>query len=102
MTDGSGELLAALRRLGENDPAVSVVSAVRGRSRYADEMAAFEVVGSAPPVNSIFRILAFRSSSSSQTVEGAVVDTVDAVPSSIADWNSGPLLDVCKCDRGDE
>lgn len=59
---------------------VTVVVAVRGLSVDMCDMAAAEDVGSFP-VSSSFRILDLRSSSSSHTVEGAVVDKVDSVPS---------------------
>ena len=62
--------------LGELDSVVAAVVAVRGRS--VDVIAAAEDGGSFP-VNSSFRILDFRSSNSSQTVEGAVVEMVDSV-----------------------
>lgn len=55
---------------------VAAVVAVRGRS--ALDMAAAEDDGSLPVISS-FRIRDLRSSSSSHTVEGAVVDTVDSV-----------------------
>lgn len=59
---------------------VTVVVAVRGRSAEAEEIASCEEGGSLP-VNSNLRIRDFRSSNSSHTVEGAVVDNVDSVPS---------------------
>lgn len=71
------------RCLGELDNAVTVVAAVRGLSWAAPEMAAWEEGGSFP-VSSSLRIRDFKSSSSSQTVEGAVVDSVDSVPSARA------------------
>lgn len=65
---------------GEVDNAVTVVAAVRGRSWAAPEIASCEDGGSLP-VSSSLRIRDLRSSSSSQTVEGALVDRVDSVPS---------------------
>ena len=71
--------LAPRPLLGDVDIVVAVVVAVGGLSPVARETAAPEVAGGLP-VNSSFRILDFRSSNSSQTVDGAVVDTV---PSSV-------------------
>jgi len=65
---------------GDEDIVVTVVVAVRGRSPEADEIAAPDDGGNFP-VNSSLRIRDFMSSSSSQTVDGAVVETVDSVPS---------------------
>lgn len=62
--------------LGELDNVVAAVVAVRGRS--VDVMAAADEGGSLP-VSSSFLILDLRSSSSSHTVEGAVVEMVDSV-----------------------
>ena len=59
---------------------VAAVVAVRGLS-VAVDTAAPEEEGILP-VNSSFRILDFKSSSSSQTVDGAVVETEDSVPPS--------------------
>jgi hypothetical protein len=59
---------------------VAVVVAVGGLSPVAWLTAAPLVVGSLP-VSSSFRIRLFKSSSSSQTVLGAVVDAVDSVDS---------------------
>jgi hypothetical protein len=67
-------------RFGDVDIVVTVVVAVGGRSFEAREIAAPDVAGSFP-VNSSLCILDLRSSNSSQTVDGAVVDTVDSVPS---------------------
>lgn len=69
--------------LGEVDRAVMVVAAVRGLSCAAPDIAAWDDGGNFP-VSSSLRILDFKSSSSSQTVEGAVVDGVDSVPSARA------------------
>jgi hypothetical protein len=68
-------------RFGDPDMVVTVVVAVAGRSSDILETAAPEVDGSFP-VSSSLLIRDFRSSSSSQTVDGAVVDAVDSVPSS--------------------
>jgi hypothetical protein len=74
-------VLALRPCLGDDDRVVTVVVAVRGRSPDALDIAAADEEGSFP-VSSNFRILDFRSSSSSHTVDGAVVDNVDSVPSS--------------------
>ena len=57
---------------------VTVVVAVLGRSVV--DMAAAEEEGNLP-VSSSFLIRDFSSSSSSQTVDGAAVDSVESVPS---------------------
>lgn len=59
---------------------VMAVFAVRGRSLEGLYIAA-EDDGGSFPVSSNFLMRSFSSSSSSQTVEGAVVDRVDSVPS---------------------
>lgn len=64
---------------GDDDNEVAVVAAVRGRSPVVECIASRE--GGSFPVNSSFRIRDFISSRSSQTVEGAVVEMVDSVPS---------------------
>ena len=64
--------------LGGEEKVVIVVAAVRGLS--ADDIAAWEDGGSLP-VNSRLRIRDLRSSSSSQTVDGALVESVDSLPS---------------------
>jgi hypothetical protein len=64
-------------RLGDEDMVVAVVVAVGGRSSDNLDTAAPEVDGSLPVSSS----LDLRSSSSSHTVEGAVFDKVDSVPS---------------------
>jgi hypothetical protein len=61
---------------GEDDVVVAAVVAVFGRSDVV--MAAADDGGSFP-VNSSFRIRDFRSSNSSHTVDGAVVEMVDSV-----------------------
>ena len=61
---------------GDDDIVVTVVVAVLGLS--IDDMAAADEVGSLP-VSSSFLMRDFRSSSSSHTVDGAVVDIVDSV-----------------------
>lgn len=73
------DVLAPRPLLGDVDIVVAVVVAVGGLSPVARETAAPEVAGGLP-VNSSFRILDFRSSNSSHTVDGAVVDVV---PSSV-------------------
>jgi hypothetical protein len=79
----SGETLDFWLRFGDDDKVVAVVAAVRGRSVDTLDMAAVDDEGNFP-VSSSFLILDFKSSSSSQTVDGAVVDSVDSVPSSRA------------------
>ena len=79
MANISGEVLGLCSRLGDTDMLVIVVVAVAGRSRETVDIAAFDVDGKFP-VSSILRMRDFNSSSSSQTVDGAVVDTVDSVP----------------------
>jgi hypothetical protein len=59
------------------------VFAVRGLSLVGEYIAAEEDGGSFP-VSSSFLIRSLRSSNSSQTVDGAVVDNVDSVPSAPA------------------
>jgi hypothetical protein len=81
IVDSGGEP-AFLPCLGEEDMVVTVVVAVRGLSTVAFDIAAADDEGNFP-VSSSFRILDFRSSSSSQTVDGAVVERVDSVPSSL-------------------
>lgn len=61
---------------------VTVVVAVRGLSPEILDIAAADEGGSFP-VSSNLRILDFKSSNSSQTVDGAVVDKVDSVPSNL-------------------
>ena len=77
--DAPGEMLLVWRCFGDDEMVVTVV-AVRGRSWIAPATAAPDESGSFP-VSSNFRIRCLRSSTSSQIVEGAVVDTVDAVSS---------------------
>lgn len=67
-------------RFGELDTLVAVVFAVYGRSSETRDMAAPEVEGSLP-VNSSRLMRDFKSSNSSHTVEGPVVEAVDSVPS---------------------
>ena len=80
MLDSIGDMLLFRPRLGEDDIVVTVVVAVGGRSLDARDIAAPDVAGSFP-VNSNLCILDLSSSSSSHNVDGAVVDTEDAVPS---------------------
>lgn len=82
------DVLSPRPLLGDVDIVVAVVVAVGGRSPVARETAAPDV-GGALPVNSNFRILDFRSSSSSQTVDGAVVDVVPSSVLSAANAGSG-------------
>lgn len=75
MADCNGATTGLL--LGDEDiVVVAAVVAVFGRSDV--DIAAAEDGGSFP-VSSNFRIRDFKSSSSSQTVEGAVVEMVDSV-----------------------
>lgn len=78
--DASGELLVTRACFGDDETVVTVVVAVGGLSLNAPTIAAPDVEGSFP-VSSSLRNLDFKSSSSSHTVEGALVDTVDSVPS---------------------
>jgi hypothetical protein len=74
------EMLALRWCLGEEEVAVIAEVAVRGLSLGLLYIAAADDGGSFP-VSSNFLIRSLRSSSSSQTVEGAAVDKVDSVPS---------------------
>jgi hypothetical protein len=67
-------------RLGEADTVVALVVAVRGRSSDDRDIPPADVDGSFP-VRSRRWILDFRSSNSSQTVDGAAVEDEDSVPS---------------------
>jgi hypothetical protein len=73
-------MLALRWCLGEEEVAVIAEVAVRGLSLGLLYIAAADDGGSFP-VSSNFLIRSLRSSSSSQTVEGAAVDKVDSVPS---------------------
>jgi hypothetical protein len=95
-----GDTLLPRPRFGDVDIVVTVVVAVGGRSFEAREIAAPEVAGSFP-VNSSRCIRDFKSSNSSQTVDGAVVDTVDSVPSATRGV-SGSCISVVRETRGDE
>jgi hypothetical protein len=70
-------------RFGDPDMVVAFVVAVGGRSSEALDIAAPEVAGIFP-VSSKRLIRDFKSSNSSQTVEGAAVDDEDSVPSAAA------------------
>lgn len=78
------EALVLRRCFGEEDKVVMAVFAVRGLSLVGVYIAA-EDDGGSFPVSSSFLMRSFRSSSSSQTVDGAVVDSVDSVPSAPRD-----------------
>jgi hypothetical protein len=78
-----------------------VVVAVGGLSFEAREIAAPEVAGSFP-VSSSRCIRDLRSSNSSQTVDGAVVDTVDSVPSTARGVSGTSCMSVVCDTRGDE
>jgi hypothetical protein len=67
-------------RFGEADTVVALVVAVRGRSSDDLDMPPAEVDGILP-VRSRRWILDFKSSNSSQTVDGAAVEDEDSVPS---------------------
>ena len=77
---------------GDPDIVVAAVVAVRGLS--AELIAAADDEGSLP-VSSSLRILDFRSSNSSQTVEGAVVEIVDSVAT------CSSVLDLIMCAGSD-
>lgn len=76
----AAETLALRWYFGEEEMVVMAVFAVRGLSLEGLYMAAEDDEGSFP-INSNFLMRSLRSSSSSQTVDGAVVDAVDSVPS---------------------
>jgi hypothetical protein len=76
-------------RLGEADTVVAFVVAVRGRSSDDLDIAPPDA-GGILPVRSSRWILDFKSSSSSQTVDGAAVDEEDSVPST--PWFVSELL----------
>lgn len=78
---------------GDDDSVVTVVVAVRGLSPDIVDIAAADEAGNFP-VNSNFQILDFRSSNSSHTVDGAVVDNVDSVPSCLYFSMSGLIRSV--------
>ena len=80
---------------------VSVVVAVGGRSFDALETAAPDVVGNFP-VSSNLCIRDLRSSSSSHTVDGAVVETLDSVPSVVRCVSGVSLLSIGRCTSGEE
>ena len=80
MSVSAGSLYFARAFLGDEEAVVMAVLAVGGRSPTAPEIAAPEDAGILP-VSSSLRIRLLRSSSSSHTVDGAVVDTVLSVPS---------------------
>lgn len=67
-------------RFGDADMVVAFVVAVGGRSSDVLDVVAPEV-GGILPVSSSLWIRDFRSSNSSQTVEGAAVELEDSVPS---------------------
>ena len=93
LSESPADVLTLRWCLGEVDNAVTVVAAVRGLSLDVPEIAAWDDGGSFP-VSSSLRIRDFRSSSSSQTVEGAVVDNVDSVPSARGFSASPRILSV--------
>lgn len=99
--DSVGDALAFRTRFGDDDIVVTVVVAVGGRSLVAREMAAPDVAGSLP-VSSSLCMRDFRSSSSSHTVDAAVVDTVDSVPSAARGISGPSCTSVVRATRGDE
>jgi hypothetical protein len=86
---------------GDEDMVVTVVVAVGGRSLEARDIAAPDVAGNFP-VNSSLCIRDLRSSNSSQTVDGAVVDTVDSVPSAARGVSGVSGTSTVRETRGDE
>lgn len=82
LTSTGDTLLPRPRCFGDVDIVVTVVVAVGGLSLDARDMAAPDVAGSFR-VSSRRFMRDLRSSSSSHTVEGAVVETVDSVPSAV-------------------
>lgn len=99
--ESMGEALKPRPRLGDVDMVVIVVVAVGGLSPVAWETAAPDVAGSFP-VSSSFRILDFKSSNSSHTVEGAVVDVVDSVPSAIRGVSGPSSVSMVRPTSGEE
>lgn len=87
-----GDMLLFRPRLGDEDMVVTVVVAVGGLSLEARDIAAPDVGGSFP-VNSNLCIRDLSSSNSSHKVDGAVVDTVDSVPSA----TRGVSVLSCRC-----
>lgn len=85
---------------GDEDNVVAVVAAVRGRSPETLDMAAADDEGILP-VNSSFLIRDLRSSSSSHTVDGAVVDKVDSVVPSCRALSPSDV-DSCRTVRDDK
>lgn len=80
-------------RFGDEDIVVTVVVAVGGRSSESRDTAAPDVDGSFP-VSSRRWIRDLRSSSSSHTVDGAVLEVVDSVPST---WLASAAGCCCCC-----
>ena len=76
-TTGAGAAIFSLRFFGDEDVFVIVVLAVPGLSPNAVAIAALDEAGSLPMTSKLL-ILDFKSSSSSQSVEGALVDVVDS------------------------
>lgn len=75
-----GERPSARPCFGDDDIVVMVVVAVGGRSPNTWDIAESDETGNLP-LSSSFRIRCLRSSTSSQIVDGAVVETVDSVSS---------------------
>jgi hypothetical protein len=100
--DSVGDKLLLRARFGEDDRVVTVVVAVGGRSLDAREIAAPDVAGNLP-VSSSRCMRDLRSSNSSHTVDAAVVDTVDSVPSTARGSTSGgSCASAVRETRGDE
>lgn len=97
----SCEMLLPRPRFGEEDRVVTVVVAVGGRSFEARDIAAPDV-GGILPVNSSLCIRDFKSSSSSHTVDGAVVETDDSVPSAARGVSGAACISVERETSGDE
>jgi hypothetical protein len=100
-TGSSCDMLSTRVRFGEDEMVVTVVVAVGGRSFEARDIAAPEVAGNFP-VNSSLCIRDLRSSNSSQTVDGAVVDTDDSVPSAARGVSGVSCISVERGTRGVE
>ncbi len=100
-TRSSCDILLPRPLLGEEDKVVTVVVAVGGRSFEARDMAA-PAVGGILPVNSSLCILDFKSSNSSHTVDGAVVETDDSVPSAARGVSGASCISVERETSGEE
>lgn len=84
---------------GEDEMVVIVVAAVCGRSAEPFDTAAPDVGGNLP-VSSSLRIRDLILSSSSQTVEGAVLESPDSLPSAsdfVRPWSAADSGGVSTC-----